>query len=127
MESRIIDEFKVNDQYKMSFLEAINEDLNTPQALAVLWEMVKSDISDGEKLRTIIWMDSVLGFGIDEYYKEHARGIKNIPPEVRQLIEERNSARKARHYVMADQLRNKIQKLGYDIQDTEKGTEIKKL
>lgn len=117
----------VNAEYYQKFVDSLHDDLNTPQALAVMWELVRSDLPEGEKLKTLFTMDSVLGFGLKSLHKAQGVSLSDLPQEVRQLIEERNSARKARHYVMADQLRNKIQKLGYDIQDTEKGTEIKKL
>lgn len=118
---------KPNEDFQMQFLTAIHDDLNTAQALSVMWEMVKSDLPDSEKLPTLFWMDEVLGLGMKDHYLQTVRTVVDIPPEVRLLIEERNSARKGRHYVMADQLRNKIQKLGYDIQDSENGTEIKKV
>lgn len=118
---------KANEEFQMQFLTAIHDDLNTSQALSVLWEMVKSELPDSVKLPTLFWMDEVLGLGMKDHYLQTVRSVVDIPPEVRLLIEERNSARKGRHYVMADQLRNKIQKLGYDIQDAEDGTTIKKL
>jgi len=114
-------------EYEQKFLDALNDDLNTPQALAVVWDMVKSDYPTSAKARSLFKMDEVLGFNLQEYYEQTAKYPVEVPQEVLDLVEERARARKNKQYMRADQIRNKIRKLGFDIQDTEKGTEIKKI
>lgn len=114
-------------EYEEKFFEALNDDLNAPQAVAVMWDMVKADISDGEKLHSLLKMDEVFGLGLREYYQTVAGKPVDVPAEVQELIEMRQMARKNKQYIQADHLRNKVKKLGFDIQDTEKGIEIKKI
>jgi len=114
-------------EYEEKFFEALNDDLNAPQAVAVMWDMVKADIPDGEKLHSLLKMDEVFGLGLREYYEKVAGKPVDVPAEVQELIEMRQMARKNKQYIQADHLRNKVKKLGFDIQDTEKGIEIKKI
>ncbi len=118
----------VNEEYLQKFLDSLSDDLNTPQALSVVWEMMKSDIPAGEKLMTLFEMDKVLGFNLKEYFETVGKKLAEpIPQEVLDLVEERRLHRKAKQYVAADHIRNKIKKLGYDIVDDGKGTQVKKL
>lgn len=111
-----------------SFLDALHDDLNTPQALAVMWEMLSSHEDNGRKLATLFIMDEVLGLDLKKYYEEQRRRpAEKIPAEVTELVAERERLRKAKQFSMADHYRNKIKKLGYDIKDTERGTEITKI
>ena len=118
----------VNEEYKQKFLDALSDDLNTPQALSVVWEMLKSEIDSGEKLMTLFEMDTVLGFNLKEYFETVGKKLAEpIPQEVLDLVEERRLHRKSKQYVAADHIRNKIKKLGYDIVDDGKSTQVKKL
>ncbi|GIW61923.1 MAG: cysteine--tRNA ligase [Patescibacteria group bacterium] len=114
-------------EYEQKFLDALNDDLNTPEALAVVWDLVKSDYPTSAKARSLFKMDEVLGFNLKEYYEQTAKYPVEVPQEVLDLVEERARARKNKQYMRADQIRNRIRKLGFDIQDTEKGTEIRKI
>lgn len=116
-----------SSEYEKAFLEALQDDLNMPKALSVVWEMVRSDVPNEQKMHSLLKMDEVLGLGLREYVEEKAQKPVNVPQEVLDLVEERRQARKDRHYSQADQLRNKIKKLGFDVIDTDKGAEIKKL
>jgi cysteinyl-tRNA synthetase len=119
---------EVVEEYKTKFHTALSDDLNMPQALAVVWEVIKSDYAGGQKAATLLEFDEVLGFNLAEWRKEHRKiMIAEIPNEVREFVTARQELRKNRQFAMADQLRNKIRKLGYDVQDTKNGIEIKKL
>lgn len=108
------------------FLEALNDDLNMPKALAVMWELVKADLPTDAKAATLFKMDRVLGFDLEadsiQMKKEH--GI--IPEEIKELLAERQSLRRQKRFNAADQVRSKIEKLGYEIEDGKKGTSVKK-
>jgi cysteinyl-tRNA synthetase len=115
------------EEFENNFKAALNDDLNTPQALSVLWDMVKSDIPKAAKLRNLYMMDEVLGLRLREYRDEKAKEVPiTVPDEVRELAEERHQLRKNKHFGQADQLRNKILKLGFEVIDTDRGFEIKK-
>lgn len=115
-------------EYEEKFLEAINDDLNMPKALAVIWELVKSDYPTSAKAASVIKFDKVLGFDLENVKAEmqHTKP-KRIPDEITKLVKEREALRRDKRYHLADQMRNKIRKLGYDIQDRDDGgTNIKK-
>ncbi len=114
----------ISAEFDRKFKEAINEDLNMPQALAVLWEMLKSNILEEDKVATLFEMDRVLGLDLEQ--KKEKKEIE-IPEEVRVLVLEREELRKEQRYDQADQRRNRIRKLGFDIEDKEDGTVVTKL
>jgi cysteinyl-tRNA synthetase len=119
--SEITYDKRINEVYLKKFQEAINNDLDTPKALQVLWELVKRKDVNG-KIKTIQEMDKV--FGLDLLKKE--KKIL-IPKEVIELVNKRQEARKNKHFHMADVLRDKIKLLGYKVDDSEEGVKISKI
>ena len=103
------------------FMEALNNDLNTPQALAVMWELVKSDLPDSEKAITLLEMDKVLGLGLDKYIGKPLE----IPAEVMILLEKRETVRKSGNFEKSDEIRKEIKRFGYEIEDTQDGPRLK--
>lgn len=112
--------------YEKRFFDAINDDLNTPQALGVLWELVKSDLPKETKLRTIFAFDTVLGLNLEELSKQVKKVKGIVPPHIKEMIAERQRLRKMKKYNAADQLRAEIEKLGYVVEDGEKGPKVSK-
>lgn len=113
-------------EFEDKFLEAINEDMNMSKALAVVWEMVKSDNSSAAKANSLFRMDEVLGFNFKEIAAKLKREEGIVPSEILKLAKEREHYRKNRQFNAADQVRAQIEKLGYEIEDTEKGVKVKK-
>jgi cysteinyl-tRNA synthetase len=107
--------------YINRFKEQINEDLNMPRALAVVWELVKDDLSRATKKATLLQFDQVLGLRLAEWQPEEAV----IPPEIMALVEDREKARAAKKWKDADALREQMRQAGYEIEDTPKGPKIK--
>ncbi len=114
----------VSAEFERHFKDAINNDLNLSQALAVVWEMLKSNILEEDKVATLFEMDKVLG--LDLKNKQKKKEIE-IPEEVQSLVREREALRKEKRYPQADQWRNKIRKLGFDIEDKDGETIVVKL
>lgn len=113
-----------NIEYQKKLREVMDDDLNTPQALAILWELVKdTSLSNENKKATILDFDKVFGFGLDKIQKEPE---EIIPEEVSTLIQEREQARASKDWAKSDELRDKIKALGYEIKDTDSGTSISK-
>jgi cysteinyl-tRNA synthetase len=110
---------KTNKEYIEEFKKEMNDDLNTPKALQVLWKLVRNEKADG-KFKTIEEIDKIFGLKLLEKEK-----IK-IPEEVKKLAEEREKARKEKNWKKADEMRDKIKKLGFIVNDTADGWEIKK-
>jgi cysteinyl-tRNA synthetase len=114
------DDDKINEAYLKEFDEFINNDMDTPNALQVLWKLVRDPKAKG-KLRTIEKMDSVFGLKLTE--KEEV----SIPDKIKKLAKEREEARREKNFKKADDIRDRIKKEGYYIEDLEKGQIIKKL
>ncbi len=117
-----------DSNFKKNFSAAIANDLDTPKALALVWDMVKDpNISSEDKRAGLTLADRVLGLGISEKQniaKLKVMEQKELPDEVGQLVRAREDARASKDFTTADELRNKILELGYEIQDTPKGPEI---
>ena len=111
----------VHSGFKAKFLEAVNDDLNMPRAVAAVQEMLKSNISDADKTATVIDFDRVLGFDLDQVDIPEA-----IPDNILEKAEARQKARKARKWAEADRLRDEIYEMGFEIQDTKDGVKILK-
>jgi len=102
------------------FTGHINDDLNVPRAIAVIWDMVKSDLSEADKKATLLEMDTVLGLGIADWQPDEL----DIPAEVLALVEQREQARQARDFIRADTLRAEVAALGFQIEDTREGPKV---
>ena len=114
------DDKKINKKYLNEFKNAINNDLDMPKALSILWNLIRDKKAQG-KVRTIKEMEKV--FALDLFNKKEI----SIPKNIKELTEKRKIARKNKNYKESDKLRDKIKKLGYIIEDTEKGQKIKKI
>jgi cysteinyl-tRNA synthetase len=109
----------VSPAFREKFLEAVNDDLNMPRAMAVVQEMLKSDMPARAKHATILDFDRVLGLGLDQVDKP-----QEVPPEVLKLVAERRQARAAKDFAASDRLRDEIQALGYEVKDTREGMKV---
>ncbi|MBI4257305.1 cysteine--tRNA ligase [Candidatus Uhrbacteria bacterium] len=105
------------------FLAALNDDLGTPQALAVVWKLVDEDLPTEVKAKTLLWMDRVLGLNLEEYLGH----TLNIPEQIQQLVQEREAVRKQKDWIRSDELRDQIQDFGYVVEDTDQGPQVKTL
>lgn len=111
----------VNDEFKNKFLESINDDLNTPQALSIVQELLKSDLTNEDKLATVLDFDKVLGLNLHK-----AIGQSELPANVAELAEARKQARIDKKFAESDKLRIEIEKLGYVVEDTKDGQRVYK-
>ena len=112
----------VHKEYQNKFKEYLEDDLDTPRALALLWDVAKDpNMSNGDKKATILDFDKVLGLGFADLKKDI------IPEEITKLAEERELERKNKDFKKSDELREKINSLGYEVKDTAEGQKIYKL
>ena len=126
----ILSEFKKSKEKKnkknidlayKQFVEIVNDDLNMPKALSYLWDILREDrLNNAEKYELALKFDEV--FGLDLGREE----IVSVPAEIKELISKREASRKAKDFVTADKIREKINKLGFIIEDKEKGFAVKK-
>lgn len=110
---------EVDINYKNKLISFMDNDLDTPQSLALFWALLKdNDIKDEDKKATLLDFDKIFGLGFDKLKKEV------IPQEIKDLINQREEARIKKDWSLSDQLRDKIKDLGYEIKDTEIGQKI---
>jgi cysteinyl-tRNA synthetase len=108
--------------YKAQFTAGIDDDLNMPKALAVLWEAAKDqNFAQAEKLALLLDFDRVLGFKLDLVKTEE------IPAEILELARQREQARRNKDWAKSDELRQQIAEKGYSVEDESGGSKIKKV
>jgi cysteinyl-tRNA synthetase len=105
--------------FQAKFREALNDDLNMPRVMAVVQETLKADIPPAEKLATALDFDRILGFGLDRVKARDA-----LPPDVAALVEERKQARREKNWARSDELRDRLQEMGYTVQDGRDGMKV---
>ncbi|MGB9676902.1 MAG: cysteine--tRNA ligase [Candidatus Bathyarchaeales archaeon] len=106
------------DEYRRAFLEAVNDDLNMPKALTVVWKLVREekDLSDGEKYGLLLEFDRVLALDLE---KEEV--LEKLPEKAEILIQRREEARKAKDWATADRIREQLRAMGVIVEDTPQG------
>jgi cysteinyl-tRNA synthetase len=104
------------------FKETLNNDLNMPRALAVVQELLKSDLAAGSKLATVIACDQVLGLDLDKVGER-----PSLPADIQDLVDARQKARETKDWAESDKLRDAIQALGYVVQDGPQGMKVFKV
>jgi cysteinyl-tRNA synthetase len=103
------------ERYQKEFSDALENDLNMPEALSTVWEVAKSNIPNYDKIDLLTQFDGVLGIDLN---KEVVMQIdEKVPEQVEKLIEQREAVRKMRNYAEADKIRQDIEKLGYRVED----------
>ena len=109
------------EEYKLKFNEAINDDLNMPVAMSVVWEVIKSPIKSKKLAELLLDFDKILGIRIEEPVQEKKA---DIPEEIQELVLKRNEARANKDWALSDKLRDEISSKGYTVKDTKEGTTI---
>ena len=112
------------NKYYYDFQTAIENDLNTAQALGVMWEVMKSELNANEKLNLIYTFDKIFGFGFKNISSDYF--TKTIPEEILNLANERVKARSVKNFEKSDALRKRIEQKGYTIEDVSTGYKIGK-
>ena len=117
------DESELIKKTKEKFLEAMNDDFDTVKALAVIFDFVKEcykkNIGGKKAYDLMKEIDKI--FGVFDFETEKA------PKEVKKLIDQREKARQQKNWKKSDELRQKIKKLGFRVEDTDKGSMVKKI
>ena len=121
-------EEKELEEYKVKFLEAINDDLNIPQAMGIVWEIIRKTEKSKDYATLLEQFDQVLGLDLvhaEEYLKTQNAEVV-MDEEVKQLVEKRDQARKEKNWALSDEIRDLLQQKGYVVKDTKEGTMIEK-
>lgn len=107
------------ESFKNKFREALENDLNLPQALSVIWELLKSNVPSPDKYDLVMDFDEVLGLNLSMIEEE-------IPDAIKYLVKKREALRKEKRFEEADSVRKQIEEKGYVLEDTPEGTSVKK-
>ena len=121
-----IEENKIQS-YKERFLEAINDDLNMPLAMGIVWEIARNEIKAKEWADLLLELDKVLALDLknSKSYLEIEKKVE-LPEEIQKMVEERKIARQNKDWAKSDDLREKIEQAGYHVKDTKEGMTVEK-
>jgi cysteinyl-tRNA synthetase len=112
----------VDASFLAEFTRELNDDLNLPRALAVVWKLLRGDAIDAASARaTLTAFDRVLGLGLESWQPP----ITTIPPEVEALAKRRSEARAAKQWAEADRLRAELHAAGWEMEDRADGYALK--
>ena len=109
-------------EYEDRFLEAINDDLNMPVAMSVVWDVVKNPNKSKKLQNLLLKFDEVLGLDLKNYQKQE----NILPEEIENLVQERNEARKNKNWAESDRIRDLLIEKGYIVKDSKEGTIVEK-
>ena len=110
------------ESYKEKFLDAINDDLNMPVAMSVVWDIIKNQNKSKEYANLLLDFDKVLGFNLETYKKVE----ESLPEEIQELVQERNEARSNKNWAESDRLRDILTEKGYTVKDSKEGTIVER-
>ena len=116
-----IDELEIKD-YENRFSEAINDDLNMPVAMSVVWDIIKNPKKSKDFANLLLKFDEVLGLDLKNYKKQEDK----LPDEIIELVLKRDEARNSKDWAESDRIRDLLISKGYKVQDTKEGTVVKK-
>lgn len=116
---------EVLKDFENRFMEAINDDLNMPVAISIVWELAKYSVKSNKIYELIMKFDSILSLDLNKVKKDNKN--VEVPNEILELLEQRKKARESKDYALSDTLRDKIKEKGYIVKDTKEGQEIEKV
>ena len=110
----------IKEMYITKFKETLEDDLNTSNSLTVLYEVLKSDINDATKRELVLEFDKILSLDL---MKSNTNDVdSNKKKYIQEMIEKRELAKREKNYVLADEIRNKLNEDGIVLKDTREGT-----
>ena len=116
------------EAYKNKFLSAINDDLNLPLAMGIVWEIIRSETKSKKIADLLLDFDKVLGLDLinSEKYIENQKNLE-LPEEISKLLNERKKARDNKDWTLSDKIRDELKEKGYIIKDTKEGMTVEKI
>lgn len=114
---------KLISEYEEKFISAINDDLNMPVAMSVVWEVIKNPNKSAKLANLIEKFDEVMGFNLKSYVPQ----VEELPEDIKNLVNERNEARANKNWAESDRLRDELISKGYSVKDSKEGTIVEKV
>ena len=114
---------EVVELFKNEFIQAINDDLNMPQAMGTVWNIIRYEKKSKQLADLLLDFDKVLGLDLDKNEEDNIE----LPEKIKKIIEQREKARIEKNWTLSDELRDKLKELGYNVKDTKEGMKIEAL
>lgn len=111
------------EEYENRFHEAINDDLNMPVAMSVVWEVIKNPNKSKQFSDLIEKFDTVMGFNLKEYTPE----VQDLPDDIKLLVKQRADARENKNWAESDRIRDELISKGYSVKDSKEGVLVEKI
>lgn len=118
-------EEEVIQKYKQKFMDAVNDDLNMPLAMGIVWEVVRHQTKSKQFAELLVEFDKILGLDIEnsKQYIEKEQKVE-LPKDIEELIEQRKVARENKNWAESDRIRDLLKDMGYLVKDTKDGMTI---
>ena len=109
-------------EYKQRFLDAVNDDLNMPLAMGIVWEVVRNNKKSKQFAELLLEFDRILGLDLEnsKKYLEEQEKVE-LPKEILELVEQRKIARENKDWAESDRIRDVLKEKGYTVKDTKEG------
>ena len=117
----------VLDEYENKFLDAINDDINMPVAISVVWDLAKNEVKSNDIYNLILKFDKVLSLDLNKKQEDKKIKEENLPEEILEILEKRKKARESKDYALSDMLRDELKQKGYIVKDSKEGQKIEKV
>ena len=124
IDSNVIERSKINE-YEERFKNAINDDMNMPVAISIVWEVAKEEEKSQDYYNLIKKFDSVLSLNLTTKI-DVGDFSEDLPDDILQMLEKRSEARKNKDFSKSDEIRTMIEQRGYIVIDSKEGQKIKK-
>ncbi len=121
-------EEEIIQNYRERFMEAVNDDLNMPLAMGVVWEVARNEKKSKQYAKLLLEFDEILALDLKNAanYLQEQKEV-SFPEEIQKLIEERRIARQNKNWELSDKLRKEIEEKGYTVKDSKEGMTIEKI
>ena len=121
-------EKSIIEEYKTKFLETINDDLNMPSAMGIVWDVVRNEKKSKDFADLLLEFDKVLGLDLvnSKKYLDEQADI-DVPKEIEELLAKRKEARENKDWTLSDKIRDEIKEKGYNVKDTKDGMTVEKI
>ena len=115
-------------EYENKFLEAVNDDLNIPLAMGIVWEIARVPEKSKQYAKLLLKFDQILGLDLEnsKKYLEENKKVE-LPEEIEKLLEDRKQARENKNWELSDKIRDILKEKGYNVKDSKDGMSVERI
>ncbi|MGE5613061.1 MAG: cysteine--tRNA ligase [Bacillota bacterium] len=112
------------ESFERDFREAVNDDLNIPRAIGVVWNIARHETKSRDFYNLLLRMDEILGLDFAKAGEKPFSAEQPLDPEIESLINQRQQARKEKNWKLADEIRDRLKSMGIYLEDTPQGVKV---